>query len=106
MKPGRNQPCPCGSGKKYKKCCYLKKGIESNFHFEEEEEEEEIEEEFPILYIKRPKASEMSDEEVIELIHDHLFFMGNEDAAIKHIIKSHGITEGQIEKATRNTKRG
>ena len=22
-KIGRNQPCPCGSGKKYKKCCYL-----------------------------------------------------------------------------------
>lgn len=21
--PGRNDPCPCGSGKKYKKCCYL-----------------------------------------------------------------------------------
>ena len=21
--PGRNSPCPCGSGKKYKKCCYL-----------------------------------------------------------------------------------
>lgn len=21
-----NDPCPCGSGKKYKKCCYLKKG--------------------------------------------------------------------------------
>ncbi len=21
---GRNQPCPCGSGKKYKKCCYGK----------------------------------------------------------------------------------
>ncbi|WP_028582269.1 YchJ family protein [Desulfogranum japonicum] len=20
-KPGRNKPCPCGSGKKYKKCC-------------------------------------------------------------------------------------
>jgi len=19
--PGRNSPCPCGSGKKYKKCC-------------------------------------------------------------------------------------
>jgi uncharacterized protein YecA (UPF0149 family) len=19
---GRNDPCPCGSGKKYKKCCY------------------------------------------------------------------------------------
>jgi len=23
-KPGRNDPCPCGSGKKYKKCCALK----------------------------------------------------------------------------------
>jgi uncharacterized protein len=22
-KPGRNDPCPCGSGKKYKKCCSL-----------------------------------------------------------------------------------
>lgn len=19
----RNEPCPCGSGKKYKKCCYV-----------------------------------------------------------------------------------
>jgi len=24
-KPGRNSPCPCGSGKKYKRCC-LRKG--------------------------------------------------------------------------------
>lgn len=24
-KIGRNDPCPCGSGKKFKKCCYLKK---------------------------------------------------------------------------------
>ncbi len=24
-KTGRNAPCPCGSGKKYKKCCLLKK---------------------------------------------------------------------------------
>ena len=22
--PGRNEPCPCGSGKKYKNCCALK----------------------------------------------------------------------------------
>ncbi|MDY6840045.1 MAG: SEC-C metal-binding domain-containing protein [Pseudomonadota bacterium] len=21
LKPGRNDPCPCGSGKKYKACC-------------------------------------------------------------------------------------
>ena len=24
MKAGRNEPCPCGSGKKYKKCCMAK----------------------------------------------------------------------------------
>jgi Fe-S-cluster containining protein len=24
IKPGRNDPCPCGSGKKYKKCCQAK----------------------------------------------------------------------------------
>src|ERR1039457_5988341 len=24
MKAGRNDPCPCGSGKKYKKCCLPK----------------------------------------------------------------------------------
>ena len=23
-KPGRNEPCPCGSGKKFKKCCQNK----------------------------------------------------------------------------------
>ena len=22
-KIGMNEPCPCGSGKKYKKCCYI-----------------------------------------------------------------------------------
>jgi hypothetical protein len=25
MKVGRNSPCPCGSGKKYKRCCEVKK---------------------------------------------------------------------------------
>jgi len=24
QKTGRNEPCPCGSGKKYKKCCLSK----------------------------------------------------------------------------------
>lgn len=33
---GRNDPCPCGSGKKYKKCCYekdMKKARPSVFRF-------------------------------------------------------------------------
>ena len=28
MKIGRNAPCPCGSGKKYKKCCLNKSKIQ------------------------------------------------------------------------------
>jgi preprotein translocase subunit SecA len=28
---GRDDPCPCGSGKKYKKCC-MKKGSENPLH--------------------------------------------------------------------------
>lgn len=31
MKPGRNDPCPCGSGKKYKKCCQDKFEVPSAF---------------------------------------------------------------------------
>jgi len=30
MKVGRNQPCPCGSGKKYKKCCRIKEKMSSD----------------------------------------------------------------------------
>jgi len=30
MKVGRNQPCPCGSGKKYKKCCLSKEKVSSD----------------------------------------------------------------------------
>ena len=30
MKVGRNQPCPCGSGKKYKKCCLGKENVSSD----------------------------------------------------------------------------
>ncbi len=26
QQPGRNDPCPCNSGKKYKQCCMLKQG--------------------------------------------------------------------------------
>jgi uncharacterized protein len=27
-KIGRNEPCPCGSGKKYKKCCLFNQALE------------------------------------------------------------------------------
>ena len=30
-KVGRNDPCPCGSGKKYKKCCEARLGPKRHF---------------------------------------------------------------------------
>ncbi len=35
MKVGRNDPCPCGSGKKYKKCCLADQIIQDNIEREE-----------------------------------------------------------------------
>ncbi len=35
-KPGRNDPCPCGSGRKYKKCCILKDEADRPRHVTEE----------------------------------------------------------------------
>jgi hypothetical protein len=32
MQAERNDPCPCGSGKKYKKCCYLNPKIDFNIN--------------------------------------------------------------------------
>ncbi len=29
MKIGRNAPCPCGSGRKYKQCCLAKAGTKT-----------------------------------------------------------------------------
>ncbi len=35
---GRNDPCPCGSGKKFKKCCFAKPvALPDNFAFVEED---------------------------------------------------------------------
>ena len=34
MRVGRNEKCPCGSGKKYKKCCLLKKRVLEQSQFE------------------------------------------------------------------------
>ncbi len=41
LKPGRNAPCPCGSGLKYKRCCEEKDLLA-------EEEDESLEPELPL----------------------------------------------------------
>jgi pRiA4b ORF-3-like protein/SEC-C motif-containing protein len=34
MKIGRNEPCPCGSGKKYKRCCLAKDQVANSIDYE------------------------------------------------------------------------
>lgn len=53
-KTGRNDPCPCGSGKKYKRCCLLKDNKKRSEHKE----------------TFKPEARELLD---IKMVHDFLF---------------------------------
>lgn len=41
-KLGRNKPCPCGSGKKYKKCCLVKNEEERRLAQEEKLYEKDV----------------------------------------------------------------
>lgn len=47
VKIGRNDPCPCGSGKKYKKCCMSKDQKLDNESNSEENKSEEPEKKHP-----------------------------------------------------------
>lgn len=62
-KIGRNKPCICGSGKKYKKCCLIKmqKQIET-----ERKKKEEMEEIFDGLDKKKSYTPEEIAKEVFE----------------------------------------
>ena len=58
---GRNDPCPCGSGKKYKKCCQSKKTISI-----EEVQAEELERVLQTFYEEYPERQDVS--EYLELV--------------------------------------
>ncbi len=53
---GRNEPCPCGSGKKYKKCCQAKQSISI-----EEVQIEELERILQNFYDEYPKREDVSE---------------------------------------------
>lgn len=42
MKIGRNDPCPCGSGKKYKHCCYAVDSVKHEAPVLEADAEEDL----------------------------------------------------------------
>ncbi|WP_222928597.1 SEC-C metal-binding domain-containing protein [Oceanobacillus piezotolerans] len=68
MKIGRNAPCPCGSGKKYKKCClYLPKPVKGNSKVREDDTnlEKTID-----LKPKKLHPKQMETEQIFQMLHD------------------------------------
>jgi hypothetical protein len=69
IKIGRNDPCPCGSGKKYKKCCYLdeeknRKILRAAEKAETVEDVARILSEPPKIYRLKVTLDSMWDEEI------------------------------------------
>ena len=56
MKTGRNDPCPCGSGKKYKHCCYA---------------EDSVKHEDAVIEAPATDDDGVDDEEKSDAKHDH-----------------------------------
>jgi len=63
-KVGRNEPCPCGSGKKYKHCCL--------------ERHERIKAQMDIEEIERRRAKEREQQKLIELINKTFDLLASE----------------------------
>lgn len=82
VKIGRNDPCPCGSGKKYKQCC-LKKSQPSADGTESKQEQEKWLRTYPTMDAEREEGrvylEDLYDRESIEL--DQLLYL-----ALKHRI--------------------
>ncbi|WP_158737985.1 SEC-C metal-binding domain-containing protein [Alteribacillus sp. YIM 98480] len=66
MKIGRNDPCPCGSGKKYKKCCA---GKVTSLTYSKEE----------ILYVQQSIYNYVVDHYILEL-RDYISFLIGDNA--------------------------
>ena len=62
-KPGRNDPCPCGSGNKYKKCCLPKEEAEKRAALADEQanrEEGTMARRFDVHYLKEALAERLA----------------------------------------------
>ncbi|MFC6037958.1 YecA family protein [Paenisporosarcina macmurdoensis] len=97
---GRNDPCPCGSGKKYKKCCERKQAVSI-----EDVRTEELDRVLQTFYDEYPERKDLSDllavindwksrldryfpEEMIEAIAiDEFFFHTKPEIWLKYIEK-------------------
>jgi hypothetical protein len=100
-KIGRNESCPCGSGKKYKKCCYP----ETEFPIDSDEQiaNVNLSNDKPNIFNAPDTEIGLFDagytvkkhyaNEVIKAIH----FKSNVPDAIRHLIIEHGLSIKEIE---------
>ena len=80
-KIGRNEQCLCGSGKKYKKCCYLKENQDSNSKLVPE-----IEKHFgDKVQIKKGDKNQSVSDAISVLVKDYLEEHSDEKEQIKII---------------------
>src|SRR5699024_8088596 len=102
VKVGRNDPCPCGSGKKYKKCCLGKEEVTGVYaevdYLETIEEQEKWLEDYPVLDQERKQGevrlSDIFDNESIEI--DRLVYLALHHRAIPVWGKRDRVKEERI----------
>lgn len=109
---GRNDPCLCGSGKKYKKCCALKNEASNDGLLDEELEqvimnyvEKVIENPTHFSELERYQqewiqklGAKMSEEEIEQAVMEYYLFIARRDLWKRHLMK---ILNGPVHSATR-----
>ncbi len=99
VKIGRNDPCPCGSGKKYKKCCLNKPRSQADL-IESEQERQKWLRDYPVAASKREEGriylEDFFDSESIEI--DKLLYL-----ALKY--RPHPVWKPEAEETIENRKR-
>lgn len=67
MKIGRNEPCPCGSGKKYKQCCLGKKLASNNKSINVTHEPQIPLPNFPLSHVKVDDVFHTDNDECMKI---------------------------------------
>ena len=94
-KPGRNDPCPCGSGNKYKKCCQSKdEAAERNGMAEAQAQREEraAEQRLDVRRLKAEIAARLHQAEAEDTYDDALDVASN---AVVALVKAGKLDEAE-----------
>jgi tetratricopeptide (TPR) repeat protein len=68
-KPGRNDPCPCGSGKKYKHCCLEKNQATEHASYAAAQAQRQAQLDDLVATVEEADALDEASNGVVDLIH-------------------------------------